>query len=303
MLSSDVKNSIRGFLRALHDDTSRRAQRMKFMEREVQRCKSDIESRDEEISKRTAEAKELDELLRTAGEGVTEDIAKAMKHAFDEVQALGGVHSFTSQVATHRAQTRQLKSSVADAYRKTLQEHNLAVGVYVVKWPDLVDWFTQTPLGDTHSFVWLMGDCELEKDNANACPRKLHLRLAIRDHYEVNELYVDARMASNMTRVECGNAESSCKLVFDNENMKRLHLSDGPGTAFEDYACKLMEDSKRLVVSNVPDTYGVLNSMAFPETSTRSTRDAESSRKKARTGHTSASEAEAFAAAVLSGMS
>lgn len=306
MLSQNVKNGIGGFLRAVNDENLKNTRRMKAVQEEVQRCESYIKSRDEEIHRRNAEAKKLDDLLRMAGEGVTEDIAKAMKHAFDEVQTFGGVGSFVSQVATHNARTRQMKASVAETYRKTLHKHGLTVGVYVVKWTELVDWFTQTALGDTHSFVWLMGDCELEKDNGDACPEKLHLRLAIRDHCEVNELYVDPEMAHNMTRVECNNATKLCKLVFDNENMKRLHHSDGPGVTFETYVSNIMEDSKRLVVANVPDTYGVLNSMTLSATGKRGGRvdcaDAER-KKKPRTDNDATSEADAFAAAVLSGMS
>jgi len=143
-------------------------------------------------------------------------------------------------------------------YRDSLAAKGLCPNcVYMVEWDCLHRFGTFNKLPVAHSFATLRSECELVSKNPDAGPDKIHLRLALAVHFDVNELYCTYR--DGMMQIVTNNtAKELCERVFHDDNVATLHAADGGLGTIEEYKKKLVQDSVMAISSRIPDFYSTL---------------------------------------------
>jgi hypothetical protein len=109
--------------------------------------------------------------------------------------------------------------------------------------------------------VLVLPDCEALEDNDDSDPLKVHVRLALLASDAVNEAYLTID-AERMILADSSTISELCEDVFSDLNIGVLYAADGPGpecASIETYTKKIKEDSCKMILSHVKDSYDKIN--------------------------------------------
>jgi hypothetical protein len=180
--------------------------------------------------------------------------------------SVGGIEELKRQIEGSQCLRARKKaffrSERNKQYRAFLKDKGIVQGsVYAVEWRNLTDRKDNALLPPATSFVFVLPDCETEEENEDSDPLKIHIRLALRASDAVNEMYTDID-TELMTLVDTSNITELCDEVFSDLNIGILYSADGPGpegASADTYSKKIREDSCRLILTHIKDSYDKIN--------------------------------------------
>jgi hypothetical protein len=212
------------------------------------------------------ESRKLSLILSPLGDTADERCARDASLALRHCDSVGGLEELTKLIEASpalRAKKRAFARSERNRkYRQFLKDKGIVFGsVYAIEWDNLVDRSNNAALPVATSFVLVLPDCEALEDNDDSDPLKVHVRLALLASDAVNEAYLTID-AERMILADSSTISELCEDVFSDLNIGVLYAADGPGpecASIETYTKKIKEDSCKMILSHVKDSYDKIN--------------------------------------------